>query len=102
MSLAALKQSKSGGRGAGNGYPNVLVLFQGAELANKAGRTPDKDVLTGLLVNSVDDLVANYDEHGMPTTVVQVKVRPTSPASRKPTSSTASTRSPRARTTTRR
>jgi hypothetical protein len=74
MSLAALKQSKSGGRGAGNGYPNVLVLFQGAELANKAGRTPDKDVLTGLLVNSVDDLVANYDEHGMPTTVVQVKV----------------------------
>ena len=74
MSLAALKQSKSGGRGAGNGYPNVLVLFQGAELANKAGRTPDKDVLTGLLVNSVDDLVANYDENGMPTTVVQVKV----------------------------
>lgn len=74
MSLAALKQSKSGGRGAGNGYPNVLVLFQGAELANKAGRTPDKDVLTGLLINSVDDLVANYDENGMPTTVVQVKV----------------------------
>ncbi len=74
MSLAALKQSKSGGHGAGNGYPNVLVLFQGAELANKAGRTPDKDVLTGLLVNSVDDLVANYDENGMPTTVVQVKV----------------------------
>lgn len=42
MSLAALKQSKSGGRGAGNGYPNVLVLFQGAELANKAGRTPTR------------------------------------------------------------